>query len=214
MEAARMARVNSNCTSASRPKMRSPSIRRVVRRAIASAAGGRGCSRDLRDGGPRRNRGHGFACFRTPGTGAASGRRPGRHRSMAPFLAAVRRTISVGTGSPGWRLGAAPGEAHRLLVPGQLAARSLFAFLQLTSHGDEIFDAARCPRGSVVQTVRSERLQDWWRDGDRLSVSAGATPMTALSSILCARKLLRRRHSMSSRSLSAVFTRSRAKSNT
>ena len=84
----------------------------------------------------------------------------------------------------GWPL-RRPGARSRIDYLYQVNRRQieLFASLQLTSHGDEIFDAViDVPAGFVVQTVRSERLQDWWRDGDRLSVRfSGATPpMTAL----------------------------------
>ena len=92
----------------------------------------------------------------------------------------------AGTGSLGWRLAfAAPRREARIDYLYQVSRRQieLFASLQLTSHGDELFDTAiDVPAGFVVQTVRCDRLQDWWRDGDRLSVRfSGATPpMTAL----------------------------------
>ncbi len=59
----------------------------------------------------------------------------------------------------------------------------LFASFQLFSNGDALYALAMdVPPGFTVQTVQSERLQDWWRDGDHLQIRfKDATPaMTPL----------------------------------
>src|SRR5207248_7852944 len=59
----------------------------------------------------------------------------------------------------------------------------LIASLKLHAKGAPLFDTAlTLPAGFDVQAVDSERLQDWWRDGQKLRVRfKGATPeMTPL----------------------------------
>ncbi len=87
----------------------------------------------------------------------------------------------TGPGPLGWHLAAAPAHREaRVDYLYQVTRRQieLFASMQLFSMGDDLSTAAfDLPPGYTVQTVHSERLQDWWREGDRLRVRfRGDTP--------------------------------------